>query len=298
MSTITGASPQSSFITQAPTPDTIFYVSLDPQPPNPTAPTLILLHGLLSSHLEWSLIIPHLRPHCHLLLVDLPGHSRSSSLPPPYTTSSMADQVASVIQSHARNGKAHIVGMSMGGFVTLHLARRYPSLCLSAFISGATPFEGVTKWLAKNNWILFHGFRLSNMIITDWMYDWLCRMIGMKEHRELRQEILRNVKWELIRDVYGSIVDEEDGFSMEGMAEINQVRCLSVAGERQDQIEVTRRVGQVWKEKGLTGRLGSRAFVVRGAVHAWDLQFPEVFAGGIRSWAEGVDLPNEFEVLE
>ncbi|KAK0665228.1 Alpha/Beta hydrolase protein [Cercophora samala] len=274
---------------------TIFHLSLDPQPPNPKAPTLILLHGLLSSHLEWSLVIPHLQPHYHLLLVDLPGHSRSSSLLPPYTISSMADQVASVIQSHARSGKAHVVGMSMGGFITLSLARRYPSLCLSAFVSGATPFEGVTRWLATNSWILYYGFRLSNMVITDWMYDWMCRMIGMKEHRELRREILGNVKWEVIRDVYGSIVEE---FTMEQMAEVDEVRCLSVAGEKQDQVEVTRRVGQVWKERGLSGRLGSRAFVVREAVHAWDLQFPEVFAGGIRSWVEREDLPGEFEVLE
>ncbi|KAK0736185.1 Alpha/Beta hydrolase protein [Apiosordaria backusii] len=295
MSTIT--TPESSSAPQAPTPGTIFHLSLEPQPPNPTAPTLILLHGLLSSHLEWSLVIPHLQPHYHLLLVDLPGHSRSASLPAPYTISSMADQVASVIQSHARNSKAHIVGMSMGGFITLNLARRYPTLCLSAFVSGAAPFDGVTRWLARNNWILYYGFRVSNMIIADWMYDWLCRMIGMKEHRELRQEILKNVKWELIRDVYGSIVDEEAGFTMEGMAQVDQVRCLSVAGEKQDQVEVTRKVGQVWKEKGLTERLGSRVFVVRGAVHAWDLQFPEIFAGGIRSWAEGVDLPSEFEVL-
>ncbi|KAK4197965.1 Alpha/Beta hydrolase protein [Triangularia verruculosa] len=291
----TTAPTESSPTPQPPTPDTIFHLSLPPQPPNPTAPTILLLHGLLSSHLEWSLVIPHLQPHYHLLLVDLPGHSRSSSLLPPYTIPSLTSHVATLIQSHARNSKAHIVGMSMGGFITLHLARQYPSLCLSAFVSGATPFEGITKWLAKNNWILYYGFRLSNAMITDWTYDWLCRMIGMKEHRELRQEILTNVKWELIRDVYASIVD---GFTMEGMAGVDQVRCLTVAGEKQDQVEVTRRVGQVWKETGVTGRLGSRAFVVRGAVHAWDLQFPEVFAAGIRSWAEGTDLPSEFEVLE
>ncbi|KAK4666523.1 hypothetical protein QC763_300960 [Podospora pseudopauciseta] len=280
---------------QPPPRDTIFYLSLDPQPPSPAAPTLILLHGLTSSHLEWSLVIPHLQPHYHLLLVDLPAHSRSSSLPPPYTIPSMADQVASIIQSHARNSQAHVVGMSMGGFVTLNLARRYPSLCLSAFVSGATPLEGITRWLARNNWVLYYGFWLSNLIITDGMYDWMCRVMDMKEHRELRRETVRNVKWEVIRDVYGSIVEE---FTVEGMAEVGQVRCLSVAGGKQDQVEVTRRVGQVWKERGLTGRLGSRAFVVRGAVHAWDLQFPDVFAGGIRSWVERDELPVQFEVLE
>jgi hypothetical protein len=38
--------------------------------------------------------------------------------------------------------------------------------------------------------------------------------------------------------------------------------------------------------------------VVKGAVHAWNLQMPEVFAEGVRAWVEGRELPGEFEILE
>ena len=40
-----------------------------------------------------------------------------------------------------------------------------------------------------------------------------------------------------------------------------------------------------------------KAFVVRDAVHLWDLQLPELFARGVRAWVDGSEMPTEFEVL-
>jgi hypothetical protein len=37
--------------------------------------------------------------------------------------------------------------------------------------------------------------------------------------------------------------------------------------------------------------------VLREAAHAWDLQFPELFAQGVAAWVEGGKLPDEFERL-
>jgi hypothetical protein len=45
-----------------------------------------------------------------------------------------------------------------------------------------------------------------------------------------------------------------------------------VAGEKQDSVDVTRRMGRDRECK---------RYVVRGAVHVWDWQFPELFAKGV-----------------
>ena len=75
---------------------------------------------------------------------------------------------------------------------------------------------------------------------------------------------------------------------------IEQTRVMLIAGGKNDDVEATRLAGQIIKEKCP----GSRAFVVRDAVHGWDLQFPELFAHGVRAWVEGVEeLPREFEEL-
>jgi hypothetical protein len=76
--------------------------------------------------------------------------------------------------------------------------------------------------------------------------------------------------------------------------EIEKTRVMLVAGGKNDDVEATQTAGQMIKEKCP----GSRAFVIKNAVHAWDLQFPELFAQGVRAWVEEVDeLPAEFVEL-
>jgi len=69
---------------------------------------------------------------------------------------------------------------------------------------------------------------------------------------------------------------------------------MLVAGGKQDDVETTKLMCEIIKNKCP----GSRAFVVTNAVHGWDLQFPSVFAEGVRAWVEASEeLPEEFEEL-
>ena len=281
----------------------LFHISLNPSKPQ----TIVLLHGLLSSHVEWTFVIPHLSNY-HLLLVDLPGHGRSAHLssdPQNLTIPAMADRVASLIRrfAHPRSntelghGVAHIVGLSMGGFVTLDLARRYPALCLTAFVTGAAPFEGLFAFMARYPSIVYSIMWTCNYI-PDGLYWWIARQSGMKRVDELREEQKRNLKWEVIRSVYGSILRDCSGEKGWGVIRgLDEVRMVNVAGEKHDDLGSSRRIKEVWRETGILERLGSRVVVVRGAVHAWNLQMPEVFAEGIVRWVGREELPGEFEDL-
>ncbi|KAK5653255.1 hypothetical protein OQA88_9154 [Cercophora sp. LCS_1] len=259
-----------------------FHISLNPSAPT----TLLLLHGLLSSHLEYAHVTPHL-PTYHLLIPDLPGHSRSSHLAPS-TIPHITNTIATLIRTHAHNGRAHIIGLSMGGFVALDLAHRYPELCQSLFVTGAAPFEGAFAFIARRPWIAY-GIMWVMDSLPDGVYWWLCKRNGMVRHEELRVEMRRNRRWGVVREVYGSIL----GIGWETVREIQGVRCLCVAGGKQDDLGSTRRVGEVWRANGI-----GKAVVVREALHAWDLQMPEVFARGVRAWVEEGALPGEFEELD
>lgn len=267
-------------------PPELFHTALNPSRPS----TLLLLHGLLSCHLEWSLLLPSLSSY-HLLLVDLPGHSASSHFPPPYTIPRMSDAVARLILAHAHHGVAHVVGLSMGGFVVLDLVRRYPGLCLSGFVTGAAPFEGAFAFMARRPWVVY-GFMWGMDLLPEWVYWWLAGGVtGGRRYEALRGEMRRNRRWEVVMGVYGSILESVGWEEVRG---VKGVRVLCVAGGRQDDVKATRRVGEVWREEGV---VDSRAVVVRGAVHAWNLQMPELFAEGIKAWVEGRELPGEFEEL-
>ena len=166
--------------------------------------TIILLHGLLSSHREWDLVIPHLRDY-HVLAVDLNGHSRSRNLQPTTTVSS-AENVAALIRRHAKGGRAHVVGLSFGGFVGLVLAKTYPGVVLSLFVSGASPFQGLYKWMAERPSIIWYTLR-ALMGIPEWLYWRMVAWMGMERYDALYADMQGNMTWENVRDGYTSIFD-------------------------------------------------------------------------------------------
>jgi pimeloyl-ACP methyl ester carboxylesterase len=263
--------------------------------PNPesSGPTIIFIHGLGSSHLEFTQVHPHLQDDYHILLVDLPGHSRSRDVPRPYSYQAASAHVQRVIQRQAHGRQAHVVGLSLGGFVGLQLTAEAPDCVLSLFATGATPFGGFRRALARRPRVLYVMSCATNWLVPAWLYNKLCDWLGIKRHPELRREMEKNGQYSLISDGFTSLLD----FGKERFVEVGKKdkRVLIVAGGKGDDVKGTKSMGMVLRESGSPL---SKATVVRKAYHAWDLQFPELFAAGIRAWIEEKELPAQFEVLD
>jgi pimeloyl-ACP methyl ester carboxylesterase len=132
-------------------PDQIWYTTIG----SPSKPSLLLLHGIFCSHVEFLHLLPYLEPHFHIILVDLPGHSRSRSpLLNNMRLPAMTDALASLIHTVSPTSRAHVAGMSYGAFVGLELARRHPDVVASLFASGAPPFEGKERFFASRPWLM------------------------------------------------------------------------------------------------------------------------------------------------
>lgn len=186
----------------------------------------------------------------------------------------------------------------MGGFITLDLARRYPDLCLSTFATGAAPFEGLYVFFASHPAIIYAIMWTFNHLPDDLFWWIAAKQSGIKRVDALREEQKTNLKWEVIRGVYTSILRDFSGWKgWELIRGLDKVRMVNIAGEKNDDLRSSRMIKEVWRETGILERLGSRVVVVRGAVHPWDLQMPEVFAEGILRWVKGEELPAEFEDL-
>jgi pimeloyl-ACP methyl ester carboxylesterase len=264
----------------APAERELFHLSLN----DDREETIVLLHGLLSSHLEYAHVIPHLKDY-HILAVDLSGHARSSDILPA-SISASADRVATLIRRHAHGGNAHVVGLSMGGFVTADLVRRNPELVRTAFTTGAAPFQGFTQWLAEHPSVVWAMMTVLLRWTPDWLYWKMAAARGLLPHEELLKDMRANMRWDVVREVYATILD----LKPEDVKDLN-VRFLAVAGGLNDDVPSTKKMGKTLPVEG------SRAVVVKDAVHSWDLQFPELFADGVLAWIEGRPLPERFDPL-
>lgn len=83
---------------------------------------VLAIHGVSASHAEWSLLAEHLPG---LVAPDLRGRGDSAALPGPWGMRRHADDLARLLDATGID-RAVVVGHSMGGFVALVLAHRFP----------------------------------------------------------------------------------------------------------------------------------------------------------------------------
>ncbi|RME80396.1 MAG: alpha/beta fold hydrolase [Caldilineae bacterium] len=89
-------------------------------------PPLLLLHGLGSCADDWFPVAPGLAAAFELILVDVRGHGHSSlASSRDYAIARMAEDVLAVMDA-LDIGRAHVLGLSLGGCVALQLAVSYP----------------------------------------------------------------------------------------------------------------------------------------------------------------------------
>jgi pimeloyl-ACP methyl ester carboxylesterase len=118
------------------------------------APPVVLLHGATMNRNMWS---AYDSPRYRAIVPDLPGHG--SLIDGRFRLEDGAAAVSRVIDEHA-DGRAIVVGTSLGGYVGISLAADQPDKVAGLVLSGATA-----------SYLGWGGFQTR-------MFGWLLRMIG------------------------------------------------------------------------------------------------------------------------
>jgi pimeloyl-ACP methyl ester carboxylesterase len=98
-------------------------------------PVLVLLHGTRLTGAQWATQIAALGGEFRCIAPDLPGHGTAADTP--FTLAGAADSVARTIDDDA-GGRAFLVGLSLGGYVAMEVAARWPNRVAGLVLAGAT----------------------------------------------------------------------------------------------------------------------------------------------------------------
>jgi pimeloyl-ACP methyl ester carboxylesterase len=107
--------------------------------PAASLPAIVFLHGYLESPAIWPAFMGEAFADCQVLLPALPGYEAASAATD-YSLEAAAEAVHAALAA-AGVGRAVLVGHSMGGYVALAFAEKYPGLVagLGLFHSSALP---------------------------------------------------------------------------------------------------------------------------------------------------------------
>ncbi len=231
------------------------------------SPTIVFLHGTRLTGAQWSVQVTALEGEFRCLTPDLFGHGSAADRP--FTLSGAAEAIAERIRADG-HGPAIIVGLSLGGYVAMELAARWPERVAGLVLAGATA-EPVGLRAPAFNAL---GWAFANIDET-----WLRRLNVWFFRRRYRPEIAEPI-------IAG-------GFHFKGGA----VAVRSLVGER-FRPRLARFPGRTLILNGefdLLFRLSQRSFVAaaadaRAAVIPWathltNIDRPEVFTAAVRRFA-------------
>ena len=238
-------------------------------------PTIVFLHATRLTGAQWRAQTAALEAEFPCVLVDLPGHGSAADRP--FTLADAASDVATTIAG-LPDGRAVLVGLSLGGYVAMEVAARWPERVAGLVLAGATvdpaglagiPFRALAivyrhlpgTWLARSQtWAFRRRYRaeLVDPIIESgwWFHGGAAAVSALIGHR-FRPSLAR----------YGGPV-------------------LLVNGDR----DLLFRIG----ERGFAAASGDvRRVLIRGAGHRSNLDQPEAFTAAVRRFARSLPPAGE-----
>lgn len=240
-------------------------------------PTIVFLHGNGANWSMWKTHMDQLDDY-HCLAPDFPGYGQSNDQDW-VSINETTKQIAEIIRGRGSNGRAHIVGLSLGGSVTISLLSKAPELVDHAIVDGAgvLPMTGAP--------LMKIGFRLLQPFLhTEFVIKMIAQMtkISEDEYGEFREGMLMMSPLSFTRSFTEAI-------SMRQPPGLDDVvnPVLFVSGEKEP--EAVRRSNVMLSETMPNAQ--SRMIGEMG--HGWLAEAPDIHCRMVRAWLNDDVLPEE-----
>jgi pimeloyl-ACP methyl ester carboxylesterase len=229
----------------------------------------------------WQPTVEHMAEF-HCLVPDLPEQGQSTKLGP-FRITDAAGLVADLIRERAHNGRAHIVGLSLGAQVTIAILANAPELVQRAILTGALvrPLPGAR--LTGSLLRLYAPFKN-----ISWLVEANRRAYDVPD---ALAEAFRQDSYSLSATAMGRVMAENIAFRLP--ARLNRARAatLVVVGQKEYGI-----MKQSARDLVIALPHG-HGVIAEGQRHNWPLAAPKLAAHLIRGWIAAQPLPKGFAPL-
>ena len=245
------------------------------------APSVVFLHGIGTTGWMWGRQTAALTDF-HCLNVDLPGHGKSNQVEW-LSLADTADQVAALIQQDATKGRAHVIGLSLGGYITLLLLERHADRLDRVVISGVTAAP-----MPNRVWLRPQLALMSLVMRRRWFADMQAKSLGLSsdEQRAFTENWLA-----MSMQTYRRIAEECAEFTVSSALSRVDTPTLITAGGNETDI-ITHAVTVI-------SRLmpNAQGWIAPGCGHGWNIEAPELFTAMLRAWISDAPLPRELRAV-
>lgn len=241
--------------------------------------TLVFAHGLLLNGRMFEAQVQALKERSRCITFDFRGQGRSEVTASGYDMDTLTEDAAALIRALGA-APCHFVGLSMGGFVGMRLAIRYPELIRSLILLNTSadpePRENILRYRMLNIMALWFGFGFVAPTVMPILFGqkFLTDPARTPERDLWRERLLKNNRRGIFRAVKGVI-------SRPGIADqLHAIRVptLILAGE-QDIATLP------MKSEEMHSRItGSQLVIIAGAGHSSPIEEPEAVTRAIEDF--------------
>lgn len=219
---------------------------------------VVLLHGFGEDGSIWNRQVAFLKNLCHLIIPDIPGTGKSRlEKEAPITMVDYADVINIILQEEGIE-KCVMIGHSMGGYISLAFANKYPGklIGLGLFHSSAYADDhekiqtrkkaiefirvnGTEAFLKTSVPSLFYDEKIhkkdidtlitkNNNILPETLITYYEAMIGREDHRELLENIKIPVL--LLAGIHDKAIPFEYSLNQSSLAAFTKFEILRTSG--------------------------------------------------------------------
>jgi pimeloyl-ACP methyl ester carboxylesterase len=238
--------------------------------------TIVLLHGFTETSKIWDSFRDQLSESFRVIVIDLAGHGKSESLEPIHTMELQADVVYEVLKQR-KVKKCVMIGHSMGGYVTLAFALKYPEMLKGLCLFHSHPFpdsaEDRKNRIRTINLVKQDKFGFVARFITSLFPEGSRRKFG-KEIKNLVEHGSEIPKEGIIAALEGMKIRKNQSALLKSI----NVPVLFIIGLKDPKAPIDR----LWKMVSLPQR--SECLILRNVGHMGYIEAPEETVKMIRGF--------------